>query len=145
MATANELKPATPNAAPNDGNIPDVEKVKIDVQKEILKLAQRDGIREIKMLDMDVIMKRRQYYASTVKAYYEGYDIGYVDAAAAAATALDNMQKAIEEEQAKTGSVTAALDKGRRAVKLAMPAGFIAGGFVVGTVWALIEILRHAH
>ena len=58
---------------------PNVESVQVDVDAEIIRLANMDGIKQIAQLDVKVEVTRRQRYRDSVVAYYRGRDDGYAE------------------------------------------------------------------
>ena len=55
------------------------DEVKVDIEKEIRKLAQADKV-DLRRLVEPVDLTRHDYYRATVIAYYRGRDDGYMDA-----------------------------------------------------------------
>ena len=56
------------------------EEIPVNVEEEIAKMAQADGIAPTKAkLAQSLTVTRREYYAASIKAYYRGRDEGYVE------------------------------------------------------------------
>lgn len=62
---------------------PETEVVKVDMEREVLRMAQADGITDPNQLKMKLVVIRREYYETTIRAYYRGVDHGFADGAAA--------------------------------------------------------------
>jgi hypothetical protein len=62
--------------------------LKVDLDAEVLKLAQADGVTSIDSLQEEVLVKRYDNYAATIKSYYRGYDVGFSHGLNEAATPI---------------------------------------------------------
>jgi hypothetical protein len=53
--------------------------VKIDLDAEVLKMAQRDGITRVADLQRALSVTRYERYADVVRSFYQGKDVGYAE------------------------------------------------------------------
>lgn len=67
---------------PDEDTKPDEERfdlVKIDLDAEVLKLAQKDGVTRVADLQLPVAIRRYDRYADVVRSFYQGKDQGYAE------------------------------------------------------------------
>lgn len=74
-------EPAANKPAPAPAD-PVAKYVKVDVEKEIMRIATIDGVTTPGELLRPVSMPRREYYRVSIYAHYRGYDQGYAECAA---------------------------------------------------------------
>jgi len=58
---------------------PRYDNVKIDLDAEVMKLAQRDGVTKVQDLQLKVAVRVYDRYADTIRAFYQGKDQGYAE------------------------------------------------------------------
>lgn len=66
--------------------LPQYEDVKVNIDEEIARLAERDGISNMKLLDVTLQMTRRDYYRASIVQWYRGRDQGYLEGVVSART-----------------------------------------------------------
>jgi hypothetical protein len=53
--------------------------VKVDLDAEVLKMAQRDGVTRVADLQLPVSVTRYERYADVIRSFYQGKDVGYAE------------------------------------------------------------------
>lgn len=67
----------------------DFEDIQINVEDEIRRVAEKDGVTNPKMLEVPMTMTRHDYYKASVVQWYRGRDQGYSEGLASIGPTLE--------------------------------------------------------